>query len=339
MSAAPLWSSKCAYLTTTGIRYSELSNETQETVVTRYFGIFFLIFQSGQIWGNLISSMVLQQGDAGGESFRENAAEVCGANFCKMPEAVGNATEPLSRPEKKFVYMMLSIYLATGVVAVLLIILLLKKLTGKMSRKKDEETGLNLLIATLKHLKDPRMKLILPITFYSGIEQAFIFGDFTASSPDRQCPLCSLRQTDSAHFADFARQTVPTLKTSPDRQCPLCRLRQTGSAHFADFARQTVPSLQTSPDRQCLLCRLRQTDSAHFADFARQAVPTLQTSPDRQCPVCRLRQTDSAYFADFARQTVPTLQTSPDRQFPLCRLRQTDTKHYADFARQTFSAH
>ncbi|XP_048582467.1 protein unc-93 homolog A [Nematostella vectensis] len=181
MSAAPLWSSKCAYLTTTGIRYSELSNETQETVVTRYFGIFFLIFQSGQIWGNLISSMVLQQGDAGGESFRENAAEVCGPNFCKMPEAVGNATEPLSRPEKKFVYTMLSIYLATGVVAVLLIILLLKKLTGKMSRKKDEETGLNLLIATLKHLKDPRMKLILPITFYSGIEQAFIFGDFTAA--------------------------------------------------------------------------------------------------------------------------------------------------------------
>ena len=52
-----------------------MSKETQEAVVTRYFGIFFLIFQSGQVWGNLISSFVLQQG-TGGEIFRENAAEV-----------------------------------------------------------------------------------------------------------------------------------------------------------------------------------------------------------------------------------------------------------------------
>ena len=63
-AAAPLWSSKCAYLTTVGIQYAELNDETQDAVVTRFFGIFFLIFQSGQIWGNLISSMVLGQGKA-----------------------------------------------------------------------------------------------------------------------------------------------------------------------------------------------------------------------------------------------------------------------------------
>ena len=172
--AAPLWSSKCAYLTTTGIRYSQLNHETQDAVVTRYFGIFFLIFQSGQIWGNLISSLVLQQGM--GDTFRENARDVCGARFCKPPPKVGNVTEEY---DHKLVIRLLSIYVGTGVLAVLLVIALLDRLTGSLDRRKEQESSVNLLIATVKHLQDKRMLLVLPLTVFSGLEQAFTFGDFT----------------------------------------------------------------------------------------------------------------------------------------------------------------
>lgn len=175
MCAAPLWSSKCAYLTTTGIRYSQLSRETQDAVVTRYFGIFFLIFQSGQIWGNLISSLVLQQGV--NDTFRENADEVCGARFCSDPPKLTNATDEY---DHKLVIRLLSIYVATGVFAVLLVIALLDRLTGSLDRRKEQESGVNLLIATLKHLTDKRMLLVLPLTMFSGLEQAFTFADFTA---------------------------------------------------------------------------------------------------------------------------------------------------------------
>ena len=169
--AAPLWSAKCAYLTTTGIRYSQLSGESQDAVVTRYFGIFFLIFQSGQIWGNLISSLVLQQGVS--DSFRENAGEVCGARFCAHPP--GNATEY----SHNLVIKLLSIYVGTGVFAVLLIVVLMDRLTGSLDRRKQGESSVSLLIATIKHLKDRRMLLVLPLTMFSGLEQAFTFGDFT----------------------------------------------------------------------------------------------------------------------------------------------------------------
>lgn len=74
---------------------------------------------------------------------------------------------------------LVSIYLGSGVLAILLVIVLLDRLSGHLSRKKDEVSGLKLLLATLNHLKDRRMQLVLPITFFSGIEQAFIFGDFT----------------------------------------------------------------------------------------------------------------------------------------------------------------
>lgn len=174
MCAAPLWSSKCAYLTTTGIRYAELNHETQDAVVTRYFGIFFLIFQSGQIIGNLISSLVLQQGM--GDTFRENARDVCGVNFCKPLPATGNKTDEY---DHKLVIRLLSIYVGTGVLAVVLVIVLLDRLTGSLDRRKKQESGLNLLVATVKHLKDWRMLLVLPLTMFSGLEQAFTFGDFT----------------------------------------------------------------------------------------------------------------------------------------------------------------
>ncbi|XP_031570929.1 protein unc-93 homolog A-like [Actinia tenebrosa] len=184
LSAAPLWSSKCAYLTTSAIRYCELNKETQEAVVTRFFGIFFLIFQSGQIWGNLISSMVLKTGE-GEDAFRPNAAEVCGAKFFTMPKDPvnkTNSTHASYKPPQKLVITMLSIYVAIGAFAVVFIMIFLKRLTGSMSRKKDEVSGMKLLIATMKHVwQDHRMKLIVPLTIYSGLEQAFVFGDFTAA--------------------------------------------------------------------------------------------------------------------------------------------------------------
>ena len=80
--AAPLWSSKCAYLTTTAIAYSQNNNQEQDAVITRFFGIFFMIFQSAQVWGNLISSAVLQRSDKSTNASGYDVSEVCGANDC-----------------------------------------------------------------------------------------------------------------------------------------------------------------------------------------------------------------------------------------------------------------
>lgn len=151
-------------------------------MVTRFFGIFFLVFQSGQIWGNLISSLVLDKG--GPSYFREDAGEVCGVHFCTSPPKQNltngsSSFDTLEKPEYSLVLKLVSIYLGSGVLAILLVIVLLDRLSGHLSRKKDEVSGLKLLLATLNHLKDRRMQLVLPITFFSGMEQAFIFGDFT----------------------------------------------------------------------------------------------------------------------------------------------------------------
>jgi len=43
-----------------GIKLGRTSKQSSDVVITKLFGIFFLIFQSGQIWGNLISSQILK---------------------------------------------------------------------------------------------------------------------------------------------------------------------------------------------------------------------------------------------------------------------------------------
>ena len=41
-----------------GNRYAALiGDDSAEPSITRFFGVFFMVFQTSQIWGNLISSL------------------------------------------------------------------------------------------------------------------------------------------------------------------------------------------------------------------------------------------------------------------------------------------
>jgi len=56
LGGGPLWCGKCTYLTVVSEVYSELTNLPADTLVVRFFGVFFMIFQFAQVWGNVISS-------------------------------------------------------------------------------------------------------------------------------------------------------------------------------------------------------------------------------------------------------------------------------------------
>lgn len=61
LGAAPLWSAQGTYLTTMGSMHAEKTGKLGKDVVSQYFGIFFLIYQSAGGFGNLISSLVFGQ--------------------------------------------------------------------------------------------------------------------------------------------------------------------------------------------------------------------------------------------------------------------------------------
>ena len=65
---------------------------------------------------------------------------------------------------------------------------------GESDRGSDKEKqgGWQLLVATFKHMKKPYQLLIIPLTFWSGVEQGFFGADYTAVSFSKlfTLPLC-----------------------------------------------------------------------------------------------------------------------------------------------------
>ncbi|XP_042205192.1 UNC93-like protein isoform X2 [Homarus americanus] len=187
LGAAPLWSSKCTYLTKVGARYSELAGDSRDIIITKFFGIFFMFFQSTQVWGNLIASLVLSVGVKDVNRTQEVSLESCGYNFCISGSTDNtSSTDPGERegPPLWQIYTMASIYLACSLLSGVIILVFLDPL----SRFKNTEDGgssgkssLQLLVATFNHLRHPYQLLIVPITIWSGLEQGFLTADYTAA--------------------------------------------------------------------------------------------------------------------------------------------------------------
>ncbi|XP_019878966.1 UNC93-like protein isoform X2 [Aethina tumida] len=178
IGAAPMWASKATYLTQVAGVYAKLTDQAVDGIIVRFFGFFFLAWQTAELWGNLISSLVLSNPHGSGSSSNSTDYDLCGANFC-VTEADG------SRPADREIYEISTIYLTCIIVAVVLIAIMVDPLSryGEKQRRNStsqpELTGVQLLAATFTQLRKPYQQLLIPITIWIGMEQAFIGADFT----------------------------------------------------------------------------------------------------------------------------------------------------------------
>ncbi|KAL4234804.1 Protein unc-93 A [Mactra antiquata] len=174
LGAAPLWSAKCTYLTETGVWYARLTGKTEDDVINRFFGFFFMLFQTGQIWGNLLSSMIFQKEDS---NITDADLLTCGAKFCPSAD-VNNSN--LDKPDMDKIYTLCGIYVGFAVLAVLVVIALLDPITLEREEGQQRQFSFHLVLETFRHLVNSRYQVMLVVlTMYSGIEQAFIAGDYT----------------------------------------------------------------------------------------------------------------------------------------------------------------
>lgn len=172
---APLWTAKCAYLTVLGTDYASLTGQAAGDVITRFFGVFFMIFQTGQVWGNLISYYVLRPSES---SDADNASVAsiaqCGIAFSTAEDDANNTN--LRPPDDAKMYTLMAVYTAASLAAAFTLLLFLDH--AKQS-DDDKNPPRALLIETLRHLRKPHQCLLIPLTIFSGLEQAFLWGDFT----------------------------------------------------------------------------------------------------------------------------------------------------------------
>ncbi|XP_069811120.1 protein unc-93 homolog A-like [Dendropsophus ebraccatus] len=196
LGASPLWTAKCTYLTVSARRHAVKSGQKDMHVINQYFGIFFFVFQTSRIWGNLISSLVLNLAQPNDETILNNTD--CGAKealilSANWSQSAGNYSEQTgnwsqtssgpSQPSDVLVYIILGVYVGCCLFALLLISLFLDPIDHLNENTNADGNG-NFwapLLATVKHLQDKRQCLLIPLTVYSGIVQGFILSDYTKS--------------------------------------------------------------------------------------------------------------------------------------------------------------
>ncbi|XP_042359928.1 protein unc-93 homolog A [Plectropomus leopardus] len=177
LGGSPLWSAKCTYLTISGNIQAAKEGKKGSDVINQYFGIFFFIFQSSAVWGNLMSSLIFGQ-DINIAIIPDEQLESCGAADCGLNISINGTT---SKPAQKLVWTLVGCYIGVGVLAMLIVAIFLDNIDREQSSefRENREPFCHTFLATFRLLKDWRLVTLIPLTMYSGFEQSFLSGEYT----------------------------------------------------------------------------------------------------------------------------------------------------------------
>ncbi|XP_037304672.2 protein unc-93 homolog A [Pungitius pungitius] len=177
LGGSPLWSAKCTYLTIAGNLQGANEGKKGADVINHYFGIFFFIFQSSAVWGNLMSSLIFQQ-DTNIANIPEEQLQTCGAANCGLNISLNGTT---TRPAQNLVEILVGCYIGVGLLAMLIVAVFLDNVDREQSSqfRGNREPFCQTFLATFRLLKDWRLLTLIPLTMYSGFEQSFLSGEYT----------------------------------------------------------------------------------------------------------------------------------------------------------------
>ncbi|CAF1422833.1 unnamed protein product [Adineta steineri] len=169
-----MWTTQSAYITVLGV--DENRHDNSDIQVNKYFGIFYSVFETAQIWGNLITYFILR--NVRKES-RSNFSQ-CGANFVSNTSEIKNDESTIS---PMTTYILYSVFVGIICISIVFVIIFLDQ---KRKLKGDDSKGvihqsIDYSLLTLKQFKKLDHWLLIPIVFWINSWEAFIFGIYTKS--------------------------------------------------------------------------------------------------------------------------------------------------------------
>ncbi|CAF1407726.1 unnamed protein product [Adineta steineri] len=152
------------------------NDDDNDTKNRKYFSIFFSAYQSAEIWGNLISYIVLRNVP----TTTETNLEQCGANFLEKEHEDQQENGHIS---STITYILFSIFAGVIMISVILVVFFLNQ---KRDIKKDNSKNIwhksiESSSLTLKTLIKPMHLIIFPLGYWTESAQIFFMGSFTNS--------------------------------------------------------------------------------------------------------------------------------------------------------------
>lgn len=181
-----MWAAVSTYLTQLAQVYSKVVSRDTEAIIVRFFGFFFFALQTADGWGNLISSIILSSEDLNQTKIDDfplkEKIRKCGADFCNSA-----VDDIIPRPPDSEIFLITSIYLVCITMSVILVAVFLDPLTRYGEKRyvagntssSDQPSSKRLVLATYNQMKRLNQQLLIIITIFVGMQQAFMAADFT----------------------------------------------------------------------------------------------------------------------------------------------------------------
>ncbi|XP_066269726.1 protein unc-93 homolog A-like [Branchiostoma lanceolatum] len=195
LATGPVWASQGRLVTLTAIRYGRLTDTVahQDTFICRFNGIFFFLFQMAPTWENLAFSLqfVFRNDTMDVYSLREQVGNLtCGRGnvrydmVCSWGERRNECLVPFI-DSALVTFCIVSILLFLGVVGMTTSLLMTRKLTRSTEDSRNQmkvQRYFWLIVTKIPRMwGEWRLRLLIPLIVFTGMQQAFVFIDFADS--------------------------------------------------------------------------------------------------------------------------------------------------------------
>ncbi|GBM02098.1 UNC93-like protein [Araneus ventricosus] len=174
LASGPYSAASTVYIDELALRFERSVDENVEFVMASFFGFYGFFMENTQIWGNIVSSLVLRP-DKLPDIINISKPEECGINFDMNANSTNRTLTPPSDEER---FLLVGIFIAMGVVSLILFGLFLDPLKNDIKRDGCEAVA-GRFVKSLKHYRTFHQILLIPITIYIGIESALYSNEFT----------------------------------------------------------------------------------------------------------------------------------------------------------------
>ncbi|GFT78868.1 protein unc-93 homolog A [Nephila pilipes] len=174
LASGPFSAALTFYINEIALRFQRTVTANVEFVMACFFGVYTFFMENTQVWGNVISFLVLKP-DKNVLKKLDTSLKKCGIIF-EITSNVLNSNLTPPTTEKRF--LLIGVFVLMGLLALLIFGLFLDPLKNDVKREGCEAVG-GRLVASLKHFVTFHQILLIPITIYIGIESALYSNEFT----------------------------------------------------------------------------------------------------------------------------------------------------------------
>lgn len=183
----PLWTSVNVHLTTVAIHYATALDQSLESLVVTSAGILYFSISVGEIIGDFATSIILFHSYASVNETDQAldfsvTDDIHASVIANSSHGLCNNSD-VENMREMYLYILISFFVVVNAASITLVVCCVSKLQG--SGSKVSSTSLvstyvkKPLLRLLKTSVQYKMCLLLPMFFYSGMEAAFLFGQYT----------------------------------------------------------------------------------------------------------------------------------------------------------------